>query len=86
LITIKLLGGARKSFNSENIILDVNSITIGDLLDHLLSIKPNNTLKLDTKNILVAINGIDSSALEGHNTLVQTNDTVSIIPVIHGGG
>ncbi|CAE6495322.1 MAG: MoaD/ThiS family protein [Candidatus Nitrosotenuis sp.] len=85
MITIKLLGGARKSFDSESIILDVNSITIGDLLEHLLSIKPNNTLDLDTKNILVAVNGIDSSALEGRNTLIQTNDTVSIIPVIHGG-
>ncbi len=85
MITIKLLGGARKSFDSENIILDVNSITIDDLLEHLLSIKPNNTLDLDTKNILVAVNGIDSSALEGRNTLIQTNDTVSIIPVIHGG-
>lgn len=79
------MGGARKSFDSESIILDVNSITIGDLLEHLLSIKPNNTLDLDTKNILVAVNGIDSSALEGRNTLIQTNDTVSIIPVIHGG-
>lgn len=85
MITIKLLGGAKKSFGSDSMILDCDSITIKSLLDHIVSIKPKDTIDLDTKNILVAVNGIDSSALKGPDTLLHTNDIVSIIPIIHGG-
>jgi len=85
LITIKLLGGAKKSFGADIISADLDNKTIRTLLEYLLSIKPKNTLELDTKNILVAVNGVDSSALQGQDTSLQPGDTVSIIPVIHGG-
>ena len=85
MITIKLLGGAKKSFGSGQLEADFDGITITKLLEHLLSIKPTNTIELDTQNILVAVNGADSSALQGHNTVLHSGDTVTIIPVIHGG-
>lgn len=85
MITIKLLGGAKKSFGADIISADLDNKTIRDLLEHLASIKPKNTLELDTKNILVAVNGVDSSALQGQDTSLKPGDTVSIIPVIHGG-
>jgi molybdopterin converting factor small subunit/tRNA threonylcarbamoyladenosine modification (KEOPS) complex Cgi121 subunit len=85
LITIKLLGGAKKSFGTELISADLDNKTIQNLLEYLLSIKPKNTLELDTKNILVAVNGVDSSALQGRSTELRAGDVVSIIPVIHGG-
>jgi tRNA threonylcarbamoyladenosine modification (KEOPS) complex Cgi121 subunit len=34
---------------------------------------------------LIAVNGADSSAMEGKNTRIQNSDLISIIPVIHGG-
>jgi ThiS family. len=34
---------------------------------------------------LIAINGSDSSAMNGKDTIVRNGDIVSIIPVIHGG-
>ena len=37
------------------------------------------------KIFLIAINGTDSSAMEGKSTKIKNNDLVSIIPVIHGG-
>ena len=85
MITIKFLGGAKKSFGADMITSDLSEITIRDLLAHLLSVKPKNTLELDTKNILVAVNGVDSSALEGQDTILHQDDIVSIIPIIHGG-
>lgn len=85
MITIKLLGGAKKSFGTDLVSVELDNATISDLLEHLLSIKPKNTLEIDTKNILVAINGIDSSALEGPKTVLHSGDVVSIIPIIHGG-
>ncbi|KAF6243860.1 thiamine biosynthesis protein ThiS [Nitrosopumilus sp. b1] len=85
MVTVKLLGGAKKSFSTEQIELDVENLTIDELLSNLLKSKPNNTPDLDTKNILIAVNGVDSSALEGRATKISKDDIVSIIPVIHGG-
>jgi len=85
MITVKLVGGAKKSFSTEQLQIDKSNISIQELIDLLLELKPANTPELDTKNILIAINGIDSSAMEGKSTKIKNNDLVSIIPVIHGG-
>ena len=85
MIQVKLLGGAKKSFSTDSIKIEKNNITVQELLDILLDSKPENTIEFDEKNILIAVNGVDSSALDGKNTILQDNDTVSIIPVIHGG-
>jgi tRNA threonylcarbamoyladenosine modification (KEOPS) complex Cgi121 subunit/molybdopterin converting factor small subunit len=80
-----LLGGAKKSFGTDFLPVDLGDIPIKSLLDHLVSIKPKNTMTLDTKNILVAVNGVDSSALDGFDTILHSNDVITIIPIIHGG-
>ncbi|NND86598.1 MAG: thiamine biosynthesis protein ThiS [Nitrosopumilus sp.] len=85
MITVKLVGGAKKIFLTDKIELDKSDISIQGLIDLLLVEKPKNTPKLDTENILIAINGTDSSAMEGKSTIIKNNDIVSIIPVIHGG-
>ena len=83
--TIKLVGGAKKLFSTEQLELDIDGISIENLLELLLEIKPKNTPILDTNNILVAVNGADSSALDGKKTLLKNDDLISIIPIIHGG-
>lgn len=85
MITVRFLGGAKKSFGTEGISVDLGQIKISELLEHLLSIKPKDTPDLDTKNLLVAINGVDSSALGGNDTMINPEDVVTIIPIIHGG-
>jgi molybdopterin converting factor small subunit/tRNA threonylcarbamoyladenosine modification (KEOPS) complex Cgi121 subunit len=85
MITVKLVGGAKKSFLTEQLQIDKSDISIQELIDLLLELKPADTPNLDTENILIAINGIDSSAMEGKSTKIKNNDLVSIIPVIHGG-
>ena len=85
MIAVKLLGGAKKSFNSEQFQIEKSEISVNELLEHLLKIKPNNTSELDIENILIAINGSDSSAMNGKDTIISDGDIVSIIPVIHGG-
>lgn len=85
MLSIKFLGGAKKSFGTDLLSVDLEDIPIKTLLEHLLSIKPKDTITLDTKNILVAVNGVDSSALGGYDTILRQNDVVTIIPIIHGG-
>ena len=85
MIIIKLIGGAQKSFNSNELQIDKSDIPINELLELLLKTKPKNASELDIENILIAINGSDSSAMNGKDTIVRNGDIVSIIPVIHGG-
>ncbi len=85
MITIKLVGGAKKSFSTDKLEIDESNISIQELLVLLLELKPANTPNLDVENILIAINGVDSSAMEGKLTKIKDDDIVSIIPVIHGG-
>jgi molybdopterin converting factor small subunit/tRNA threonylcarbamoyladenosine modification (KEOPS) complex Cgi121 subunit len=82
---IKLVGGAKKLFLTDQLKIDKSDVSIKELLDSLLALKPANTPSLDVENILIAINGVDSSALEGKMTKIKNNDVVSIIPIIHGG-
>ena len=85
MIKVKLIGGAKKSFLKDQLDIDISNITISELISVLLKLKPENYPELDTQNILIAINGVDSSAMDGKSTLIKNDDLVSIIPVIHGG-
>lgn len=86
MITVKLLGGAKRSFSSDRISIEKSSMTVSDLLVFLKDSVSQNMPAFDAKNVLVAINGIDSSALQGTETSLNDGDVVSIIPVVHGGG
>ncbi|KAF6245650.1 KEOPS complex subunit Cgi121 [Nitrosopumilus sp. b2] len=85
MITVKLVGGAKKSFSKEQLEIGKSDITIQELIHLLLQLQSDDSPKLDTENILIAINGADSSAMDGKSTIIKNNDVVSIIPVIHGG-
>ncbi|HEV2193014.1 MAG TPA: KEOPS complex subunit Cgi121 [Nitrosopumilaceae archaeon] len=85
MLTIKLLGGAKKSFSTDKLEIDNDSISVYKLIELLQERIPKNLPQLDVKNMLIAINGIDSSTLEGLATVLKDGDVVSIIPVIHGG-
>ena len=85
MITVKLFGGAKKSFSTDKIVLEKRLDTINELITHLIEIKPKDTLEFDTKNLLIAVNGVDSSALKSYDTILSDDDEISIIPIIHGG-
>ncbi len=85
MVTVKLVGGAKKLFSTDQLELEIDNITIERLLELLIEIKPKNTPILDTNNILIAVNGADSSAMEGKLTRIKNSDLISIIPIIHGG-
>lgn len=85
MITVRMLGGARKSFPAGHATLDCGDTTVSGLLEMLPGCKPPGTPDLDTRNVLVAINGADSSVSGGRSAAIRDGDTVDIIPVIHGG-
>lgn len=85
MITVKLLGGARKALLADKLEINKEEMTIAGLLEYLQRLIPSNNPILDIENILVAVNGIDSSALGGNDTRIKDGDVINIIPIIHGG-
>ena len=85
MITVRMLGGAKKSFPAGHATLDCGDTTVSGLLEMLPECKPAGTPDLDTRNVLVAINGADSSVSGGRSAAIRDGDMVDIIPVIHGG-
>ena len=86
MIVVKLFGGARRSFASNRLELEGMEMPLSELLDLLKNLVPKDRPVLDTGNVLVAVNGMDSSALDGVETVLRDGDVISIIPVVHGGG
>ena len=82
MITVRLLGGAGKSLGSGTIEIDSDATTVGDILGMLES---RTSGAFGASNVLVAVNGADSSAAGGPDAKVRAGDDVAVIPVVHGG-
>ena len=83
--TVNFIGGARKAFQTDSLEISQNFDTLSQLITYLVKHKPESTPDFDGKNLLVAVNGVDSSALDGNDTKLNSNDIINIIPIIHGG-
>lgn len=84
MITIQLLGGAKKAVGQSCVSLDRSSASIAEILK-LLKDRAVQPKILDPSNILVTLNGADSAMLRGDDTTVKTGDIVTIVTIVHGG-
>jgi molybdopterin converting factor small subunit len=84
LIDIKLLGGVKKAVGRSTLILDRHVASISEILKFLKD-NVGESKNLDADNILVTINGADSSMLSRDENIVKTGDTVTIVTIVHGG-
>jgi len=84
MITIRLLGGAKKAIGKPAVDLDRPSASVTEILQFLAGISTDQHL-LHPNNLIVAVNGVDSAAMEGPQTLARSGDTVTIVTVVHGG-
>jgi sulfur-carrier protein len=83
MIKLQLLGGAKKAVGRSSVILEEASLPISEILTRLRRDVEPGVLTLN--NILVAVNGVESSLLDGTDTVVESGDTVTIVTVAHGG-
>ena len=84
MIAIRLLGGAKKAVGKPTFSLDRQHASVSEILKFLQDISVEPQL-LQRNNLIVAVNGIDSAALQGGNTVAKDGDTVTIVTVVHGG-
>lgn len=82
MITVRLLGGAGKAAGAGTIEIDSDRATVGGILGILES---RTSGAYGPSNVLVAVNGADSSAAGGPRAEVRAGDDVAVIPVVHGG-
>jgi sulfur-carrier protein len=85
MIYVKLLGGVKKAVGKPSISLDEPRLSISEIL-MLLRRDAKQPGILGPNNILIAVNGVESSSLDGSDTIVESGDTVTIVTVVHGGG
>ncbi len=85
MITIRLLGGAKKALGGKaSVQFEKPSATVLEILDFLQNHASERRL-LDPNNLIVAVNGVDSAALFGPKTVVNSGDTITVVTVVHGG-
>ena len=84
MIDIKLLGGIKKAVGTSTLVLDKHAASISEILA-LLKDNLRESKNFDADNIMVTINGADSSVLPQDKNVVKTGDTVTIVTIVHGG-
>jgi molybdopterin converting factor small subunit len=84
MITVRLLGGAKKAVGRPLVELDLSESTVSKVLQFLTSMAAEPRL-LQPGNLIIAVNGVDSAAMQGGKTVVKDGDTVTVVTVVHGG-
>jgi sulfur-carrier protein len=84
LIKINLLGSIKKLIGHSNLQLNEESSNVQGIISYLEN-NYNSNNKINENDIMVAINGIESSLLGGYNAKISSGDVVTILSIVHGG-
>jgi sulfur-carrier protein len=84
LITLKLLGGVKKAIGKNSIVIDKSQSNLKEIFEELKN-KSTDTKIIDEKNLMVSVNGVDSSVIGGKDAIIKTGDIITIVTIIHGG-
>jgi len=84
LITLKLLGGVKFAVGKNSVVIDKSHSTVKEIIEELKN-KAIEPKILNEKNLMVSVNGIDSSVTGGKETVIKTGDVITIVTIIHGG-
>lgn len=84
MINVKLLGGAKRAIGKDLLEVEKNEAKLADIVEMLRTMSSNSNL-FNVTNLLIVVNGVESSILGGLGAKVKDGDTVSIVPVVHGG-
>jgi molybdopterin converting factor small subunit len=85
LILITLLGNCKKVMGYSSLLLEKQSASINEIVSFLEKTALESKANFSIDNHLLVVNGIDSSLLDTNESLVQNGDTVTVVPIIHGG-
>ena len=91
-ITVKFIGALRRESGGNTQIVHCAQCTVKDLIEKVSGSSPELKRNLVggeggnvRPNSLVLVNGREISVLNGLGTVLQDDDEVVFIPVVHGG-
>ena len=84
MITLKLLGGVKKAIGRNSIVIDKSQSNLKEIFEDLKN-KSTDANIIDEKNLMVSVNGVDSSVIGGKEAIIKTGDIITIVTIIHGG-
>jgi molybdopterin synthase sulfur carrier subunit len=84
LITLKLLGGVKFVTGKTSIVIDKPQSTIKEIIEELKNDSRNSKI-LNEQNLIITVNGVDSSVVGGNDTIIKSGDVITIVTIIHGG-
>ena len=84
MITLKLLGGVKFAIGKNSLVIDKSQSTVKEIIEELKNEAVEPKL-LNENNLMVSVNGIDSSVTGGKETVIKTGDVITIVTIIHGG-
>lgn len=84
MITLKLLGGVKFATGKTSIAIDKPQSTIKEIMEELKNDSRNSKI-LNEQNLIITVNGVDSSITGGKETVIKSGDILTIVTIIHGG-
>ena len=79
-----MVGGIRKAAGFSTVNINVTNSSVNELLT-LLEREYDLENKIKEDEIMIAINGVESSVMGGREAKISSGDTVTILSVVHGG-
>jgi sulfur-carrier protein len=84
LITLKLLGGVKFAMGKTSMVINKSQATIKEIIEELKN-ESRHTKILNEQNLIITVNGVDSSITGGKETVIKSGDILTIVTIIHGG-
>jgi molybdopterin converting factor small subunit len=84
LITLKLLGGVKFATGKTSMVIDKPQSTVKEIIEELKN-ESMNTKILHEQNLIITVNGVDSSVSGGKETIIKSGDVITIVTIVHGG-
>ena len=85
MILITLLGNCKKVMGYSSLLLEKQSASINEIVSFLEKTALESKANFSIDNHLLVVNEVDSSLLDTNESLVQNGDTVTVVPIVHGG-
>ena len=84
MITLKLLGGVKFAMGKTSMVINKSQATVKEIIDELKN-ESRHTKILNEQNLIITVNGVDSSVTGGKETVIKSGDILTIVTIIHGG-
>ena len=67
-----------------SMVINKSQATIKEIIEELKN-ESRHTKILNEQNLIITVNGVDSSITGGKKTVIKSGDILTIVTIIHGG-